>query len=160
MEIQQFYEKDLDEVFSLYRAALGEPGCVWNENYPDRELIKEDIEKECLYGLRDEKGKILASIALDRDEEIDSLPCWDSQLLPAAELARLVVAKEYQNKSVARLLITEMEQVLKRKGYQSVHYLVAQDNTKARRSYAKLHFSYKGETDLWGHHYLCYEKEL
>lgn len=160
MELTELGIEDLDEAFGLYQEAIGEPGCVWDENYPQKVLIKEDIEEHCLFGIRDENGKIMGVIARDRDEDIDGLSCWNKEWMPGAELARLVVAKEYQNRGLARLLITKMQKVLKAQGFKSVHYLVAEVNYRARKSYEKLSFELKGETDLWGHHYLCYEKEL
>ena len=81
-------------------------------------------------------------------------------LTPVAELSRLGVAVEYQNRGIARILLQEAMAELKSQGYKAVHILVAKDNVKALRSYEKLHFTTAGECELSGHSYWCYEKEL
>lgn len=153
-------EDSLDEIYKLYRSAVGTDGCVWDESYPDERILREDIENGDLFGIRNGKGRIVAAIARDRDEETDSLDCWDPGLVPSAELARLVVASEYRNQGMARVLIRQAMKLLARRGYRGVHYLVAEKNEQALRSYRALNFTAVGETDLFGHHFLCYEKEL
>ena len=48
----------------------------------------------------------------------------------------------------------------RRRGCKSAHMLVAKDNVKALRSYAKLAFEKVGEYVLQGHDYWCFEKKL
>lgn len=150
---------ELDEALELYRSALGQEGCTWTEDYPSPGDILGDIEAQSLYGVRAD-GRLIAAIARDRDERVDTLPCWSEALRPAAELARLVVARDCQNQGIARDLIRGMMELLREQGYRSVHYLVAGRNVRAVRSYAKLEFSCVGETDLFEEHWLCCEKKL
>ena len=160
LQLEILEENDLEQIVGLYQSVIGSEGCVWDEEYPNREILLEDIRHQDLFGIRDEQKNVIAAIAKDRDEQIDGLACWSKELVPAAEFARLVVAKEYHNKGIARVLITEGMKIVAKRGYQAVHYLVAADNIKAQRSYAKLHFNKVGETELFGHHYLCYEKAI
>lgn len=150
---------ELDQVLALYQSVLGQEGCTWTEDYPSRSDLLGDIQAQALYGIHAD-GRLIAAIARDRDERIDALDCWSRELRPAAELARLVVAREYQNRGIARKMILAMMELLKEQGYRSVHYLVAGRNVRAVRSYAKLDFSCVGETDLFEEHWLCYEKAL
>ena len=99
-------------------------------------------------------------ISMDDDPEVKALSCWSEDLTPVAELSRLGVATEYQNRGIARILLQEAMAELKTQGYKAVHILVAKDNVKALRSYEKLHFTTAGECELFGHSYWCYEKEL
>lgn len=153
-------EDSLEEIQKLYRSAVGTEGCVWDEDYPNGKILREDIGNRDLFGIRDGQGRIVAAIARDRDEETDSLACWDSGLAPSAELARLVVASEYRNQGMARVLIRQAMKLLAGRGYRGVHFLVAVKNQQALRSYRALDFTAVGETDLFGQHFLCYEKKL
>lgn len=159
-DLERLQGTDLDGVMGLYHMALGSPGCVWNENYPDRELISQDIQAGDLYGIRNADGVVIAAVAKDRDEEVDSLPFWTKEYAPGAELARLVVHKRWKNQGLARVLHIQMQKELAKRGFHSVHFLVAEVNEPARRSYEALEYSFRGETDLFGHHYFCYEKRL
>ena len=102
----------------------------------------------------------MGTISIDDDPEVEALSCWSEDLTPVAELSRLGVAVEYQNRGIARILLQEAMAELKSQGYKAVHILVAKDNVKALRSYEKLHFSTAGECELFGNSYWCYEKEL
>lgn len=159
-DLERLQLTDLDGVMRLYHMALGSPGCVWNENYPDRELISQDLQAGDLYGIRNAKGEVIAAVAKDRDEEVDSLPFWTREYAPGAELARLVVHKRWKNQGLARVLHIQMQKELAKRGFHSVHFLVAEVNEPARRSYEALEYSFRGETDLFGHHYFCYEKSI
>lgn len=160
LSFSELHIEDVEEAFLLYRDAIGQPGCVWNDEYPLKSDLEKDAMEHCLFGLKTKDGEIVGAIARDRDPEIDKLACWNKALSPMAELARLVVKREYQNKGLAPRMITECMKVLKERGLKSVHYLVAVENKRARKSYEKLAFHYVGDTVLWGHDYLCYEKEL
>lgn len=153
-------EEDYEQVLMLYKEALGTEGCVWNENYPSEVLLAEDIKQQDLYGLYDESDCLIAAIAKDRDAEVDALPFWSKTAQPAAEIARVVVAQTHKNRGIARLMMKQFLEVLRERGFMSAHYLVASQNEPAKRAYQALNFSMVGETDLFGHHYFCYEKKL
>lgn len=37
--------KDAEEIYAIYEALKGSPGCPWNEEYPTLEYVCDDIEK-------------------------------------------------------------------------------------------------------------------
>lgn len=157
-ELDILVENDLEDVLSLYRQAVGRIGCVWDEKYPNEDILLSDIKEQCLYGIRNDEGRVIAAIARDRDDEIDALSCWT--IAPAAELARLTVSSDYENQGLARVLIRQISRVLSEKGFEGVHYLVAENNIPAINSYKALNFDYVGDTDLFGNHFICYEKRI
>ena len=57
-------------------------------------------------------------------------------------------------------MVSHILQVLKDRGFRSVHILVNRDNLKAIRVYACFGFRTSGECDMYNQHFLCYEKEL
>lgn len=159
-ELVLLTEDDYEEVVALYKSALGTPGCVWTESYPTKDLLKEDIKTQSLYGLFSNEGTLIAAIAVDRDEEVDKLPCWSENLRPSKELARLVVSTDYRNLGIARNMIKKIMPILKAQGNKSVHYLVCDDNPQAIRSYASLEFNNVGRASMFGEEFTCYEKAL
>lgn len=151
---------DKNEILQLYRSAIGTEGCTWTEDYPNEEICSRDIARHDLFCMEGENGEIIASISIDADKQVDSLSCWDSMKGKMAELSRLAVKTEFQNQGLAPALVCEVMNVLKERGYRTVHYLVSRYNVKALASYRKLGFQKVGESDLFGEEWYCYEKSL
>ena len=151
---------DLDELMKLYKAAVGEEGCTWNEDYPNEDDIRGDIGRASLYCMRDGQGSIMAAFAIDDDAEVRALSCWSAQNEPAGEVSRLVVRRDCQNRGIARRMLAFAMEELARRGYAGIHFLVSKTNERAIRSYSRLNFELAGETELYGQDWYCYEKEL
>lgn len=161
MEFRRAKRDEAEEILQLYRSLIGTEYCVWTENYPTEREVEFDLSRDALFVLREKSsGRLMGAISIDDDPEVEALSCWSEDLTPVAELSRLGVSAEYQNRGIARILLQEAMAELKAQGYRAVHILVAKDNVKALRSYEKLHFTTAGECDLFGHSYWCYEKEL
>ena len=168
MKFRRARREEAEEILQLYRSLIGTEYCVWTENYPtERELEPDErkqgarlSEEQTAEPLPVTRGRLIGTISIDDDPEVEALSCWSEDLTPVAELSRLGVAAEYQNRGIARILLREAMAELKSQGYKAAHILVAKDNVKALRSYEKLHFTTAGECELFGHSYWCYEKEL
>jgi ribosomal protein S18 acetylase RimI-like enzyme len=129
-------------------------------DYPNEEILQGDFEREALFVLKKEDGELVGAVSVDDDKVVEELACWSKELQPAAELARLAVKEAYQNQGLARILIQSAQKILQERGCRSVHFLVSKTNERALRSYAKLNFTKKGDADLFGEHWWCYEKAL
>ncbi|MDY3249763.1 MAG: GNAT family N-acetyltransferase [Candidatus Choladocola sp.] len=151
-------ETDRKEIMKLYRAAIGSEGCTWSSEYPNEEISMDDLRRGDLFCLKRVNGEIVGALSIDDDEAVDALSCWSQQGQPSAELSRLVVKEMYQNMGIARLLLCNGMDTAQKRGYRSVHFLVSKTNEKALRSYARLSFEKKGESDLFGGDWWCYEK--
>ena len=158
--IVQAEEKDKEEILRLYKTQLGREFCPWDETYPGEKEIEFDLSRDALFVMKDEKGKIIASISIDDDEAVEKLECWTPELQPGKELSRLAVDPDYQNHGLAREMLQYGMQVVYSQGYKSVHFLVNRHNKKALRSYAALNFQTVGECELYDQPFLCYEKAL
>lgn len=158
--IVQAEEKDKEEILRLYKTQLGREFCPWDETYPGEKEIEFDLSGDALFVMKDEKGKIIASISIDEDEAVEKLECWTPELQPGKELSRLAVDPDYQNHGLAREMLQYGMQLLHSQGYKSVHFLVNRYNMKALRSYAALNFQTVGECELYDQPFLCYEKAL
>lgn len=160
MDFKNATKDDVEEIIKLYQAAIGSPGCTWSMDYPNEAITMDDLNRNALFCLKNDSGEIIGAVSIDDDKEVERLSCWTNNLQPVAELARLVVREDYQNRGIARQLLLDAMQELAGQGYKSVHFLVSKTNERALRSYAKLHFVNCGEVDLFGEHWWCYEKEL
>lgn len=160
MKFQKATQNDINEIMTLYRAAIGTDGCTWSLEYPNEEITQGDFERGDLFCIKMDNGELIGAIAVDDDKEVEELDCWSKKLQPAKELARLVVKESYQNQGVARTLLSSAMEELKNRSCKGVHFLVSPGNERALRSYAKLEFNHCGDCDLYEHHWFCYEKEL
>ena len=140
---------DRDEVMALYQLQKGREFCPWTEAYPAPENFEDDIAHDALFVLRTSAGRIVGTVSIERDPDVDVLPCWTPALQPAGETARL-----------ARRLVAFIMEELARRGYRSIHLIVNSRNEKALRSYAAFSFDTVGECDMYNQHFLCFEKDL
>ena len=160
MEFVKAAPEDQTEILALYRSLVGTEYCAWTQDYPNETTIQFDMERDALFCLKDEEGKIVGVISIDQDDEVEKLPCWTTALQPAGELSRLGVRIESQNQGVAGKLLKNGMTELKDRGKKSVHFLVCKTNEKAIRAYRKLDFNIVGECRLFGEEWWCYEKSL
>ena len=166
-------EDDEEEVMALYRAAVGTEGCTWSESYPNGNILKDDIVRRALYCARNKEGELVAAISVDDDPEVDALRNWsnfdkncpDYGGVYAAELARLVVRADCQNRGIAGRMIEYVADRIKagdscKPKARYVHFLVSKNNQRALRSYAKLGWENRGDADVFGQKWQCYETKL
>ena len=149
--------EETEEILAFYRDCMKTEGCAWSEDYPGMDNIMRDLDEDCLFLIRDEKG-IVATISIDDDPNVDNLGIWT--IPRARELARVGVRADYQNCGVGRMLLTELMAELKRRGYDGVHFLVSQTNPAALACYEKLHFNNLGTLNIYDIEWFCYEKAL
>lgn len=148
---------DAQRILGFYHSFIGTDGCTWDEKYPGITEVTVDIEKENLFYIED-VGGIIATISIDSDLQVDKLPVW--KVPNAGEAARLGVRPDMQNKGIARKMLIQLMEILKERGYRGIHFLVSPDNHAAMASYSKLGFTLAGQTCLYDHQWLCYEKLL
>lgn len=153
-------EQDREAVLKLYRAQIGREFCPWDEHYPGDGEITYDLSRDALYVMKDESGRILGAISHEEDEQVDALPCWDPELQPGGELARVAVAPDMQNHGIAREMVRFGLDLLRERGYKSFHGVVNRLNEKAIRSYAVFGFREVGTCEMYGQSFICYEMKL
>ena len=158
-QITMATEADASAILSLYKAQIGREFCAWDEDYPSAQTIDFDLSRDALFVLKIE-GQIKATISLEVDEAVDTLPCWDPSITPVGELARLAVSPEVQNQGLGRVMLQFGMDELARRGFRGIHILVNKHNLKAIRSYGVFGFRVAGECHMYEQDFLCYEKEF
>ena len=159
-QIESASAQDREELMRLYTLQKGRDYCFWTADYPALENVDDDLAQGALFVMRNQAGNILAAASIEQDEQVDQLPCWSARLSPAGEIARLAVHPVYQNQGFGRRIVAGVMQVLKDRGYRSVHLLVNSKNAPAIRTYGFFRFDQAGECDMYNQHFLCMEKDL
>ena len=152
-------ESDREQIMKLYEEQKGREFCAWDEDYPSTETIDFDFSRDALFVMK-ENDKVIAAISIEIDDDVDSLECWDRDLFPGGELARLAVTPSMQGKGIARQMMQHGMEALKDRGYKSIHFLVNKHNTPAIQAYSKFGVNVVGECFMYDQDFLCYEKEL
>lgn len=147
-------------ILGLYRRAIGTEFCTWSLDYPNEDTFYMDVNDNNLFCICNEEAEIIGAISIDKDENTDRLECWNKSLGKMGELSRMVIRQDYQNKGIAPEFIKYVMEIMKSRGYKSVHYLVSKHHKKALKAYEKLEFTLVGESDLFEHEWFCYEKIL
>lgn len=150
---------EAQEALAIYESLKGSPGCTWDEYYPALEHVQADIRAGALYGLY-ERGRLAAVAAMQRDAELDGLPCWDSEAVNPCELSRVGVIGECGGRGLAARLIAHAETDAQAQGFDSVRLLVGKRNSRAIGLYGKLGYAPCGEAWMYEQEWLCYQKRL
>lgn len=151
-------KEELPQILKLYRSVIGKPGCTWTVFYPNEATLHEDFKSGNLFVLH--KGKnMIGAASIVPENELDDLTCWQFKE-NAREIARIVIAPEFQGKGYGKHLVKKLCLKLESMDCKAVHILVAKENHHALNLYRNTGFQNKGECSRYGHEYYAYEKKL
>ncbi len=137
------------ELLSLYKSVIDSEFCVWNDNYPSMLEINQDLATDNVFVLTDGE-KIAGAISIETHNDMDEFDCWLCNDGTQKEIARVVIAKEYQGLGLAKRLIDEIENVLRQRGCHSVHLAAAKVNIPAYKTYVKAGYITHCEKQMYG----------
>lgn len=163
MRIERAKPCDAEAVYALYHSLINMPYSTWDEDYPSRELVFEDVETGKTIIMRDPSDEIVAAIALlpaEEEPEFDGIAPWYADVEKWAIPSRLGVAGGMQGRGVAKRMLTAAMDHAREDGCGGVRFLVAKSNPIAQRAYASLGFDICGECEMWEGQWLCYQKRL
>ena len=132
----------------------------WDEDYPNEETIGFDMSRDALFVMKNDDDEVIAAISIDKDDDVDSLPCRDKSLAPSGEFSRICVRKDMQNQGIARQMILHVFDVMKKDGKKGAHILVKTGHEAALALYGKLGFKTVGECFMYGKEFICMEVKL
>ncbi len=159
LQFRRAKKEEQETIFELYQDARKEPFCVWDDEYPSIEGIKEDLANDNLYVLTKE-SLIVAAISIINENELDTFSCWQVNNQTQKEIARIVVKKEYQGYSLAYLMVNNISIILKERGFKAIHLSVEVNNIPAYKTYLKAGFKQVGKTYMYDHDYYLMEKTI
>lgn len=157
--IEMATERDIEEILNIYHSLIGKDGCTWDFDYPNIDDIKNDINKKSLYIVLNDK-EIIAVAAAGEDDELRELDCYSKNIKIPCDLARIAVKTEYQNRGIAKYLISYIETQVVKRGFDGIHFLVSKTNPHAKAVYDKMNYVFCGKYMMYDKDWYCYEKKL
>jgi ribosomal protein S18 acetylase RimI-like enzyme len=162
MDITQAVPTDTDSIMALIRLAVAEmqrQGIFqWDEHYPNREIIAEDIAADSLYKIHT-GGDIAGIIVLNENQspEYATLSWRDSNGKPLC-VHRVCIHPAFQREGLARRLMLFAESYAKKNNYSSIRLDTFSKNPFAQRLYDSLEYKRTGIVSFRKGDFYCYEK--
>ena len=125
-------------------------GGQWQNGYPSRDTILEDIRSHRLFGVLDEEGKLAGVCALTyHEDDYDHLyeGHWLSDL-PYMVMHRIAVKSEYRGQGYGKALFEVFEMEARKQGYASLRIDTHENNAAMRHLLEKSGFLYCGKAIL------------
>lgn len=165
MVINKASEQDLEQLLSIVKSCgqnLIEQGIFqWNEEYPKKEDLLEDIELQELWKLED-GNKIVGLIVLTKIEDSAYQHVkWLTKNNNNLYIHRLAVHPNFQGKGYAQKLMDFAEKFARENGYNSIRLDTFSQNKRnqnfyEQRNYIKLESIYFPNQSAFP--FYCYEK--
>ena len=144
---------DIPEIVHIYKSLVGTPGCTWGDDYPSRATAEWDIKHNNLYILKSNE-KIIAIASIGDFDELGHLQ-WKPK--KACELARIGVIPSMQKQGVGTMILQNVIDVAKEKGFDGIRMLVSKTNPAALALYDKNGFEGCGEVFMYDIDFYCYQ---
>jgi len=156
--------KNLNNIMDMYSSCV--QGMInlgidqWDETYPNKEIIKKDINEKCFYvGLI--KNNIIAGMRVDHEQDPSYLSIkWKDQSNKYMVVHRLGAHQKYWDKGVGKQMMMFAEEHASKKGCNSMRLDTYSNNPKAMNFYEKIGYKKLGHINLKPNKniYYCYEK--
>ncbi len=167
---QQRIEKgqlsDLDKLFQIYLEAKTELERIgiyqWTNNYPTKSIIEEDLKKEVLFILKDNK-EIIGAINISEEQETEYQTInWKFNSSKILVIHRLVVVPKHQRKGYAKKMMDFAENFGKENYYTSIRLDAYSSNNKVVEFYKNRNYHLRGSVSFpeRKHPFYCMEKEI
>ncbi|MFO7674605.1 MAG: GNAT family N-acetyltransferase [Lutibacter sp.] len=165
MLIKKASKQDLDQLLTVVKSCgknmIDQGIFQWNEEYPKREDLLEDIELQELWKLED-KNSIIGLIVLTENEDAEYQDVkWLTKNHKNLYIHRLAVDPKFQGKGYAQKLMDFAEKYALENGYNSIRLDTFSENKRnlkfyEQRNYVKLESIYFPKQSAFP--FYCYEK--
>jgi ribosomal protein S18 acetylase RimI-like enzyme len=145
--------EDVPKIVNIYRNLVGTPGCTWDSEYPSKKSAESDIADKSLFVLK-ENNKVIAVASAGAFDEL-----WHLDWKPKnpCELARIGVLPSLQGQGIGSLILQNIIQAIKEKGFDGIRMLVSKTNPAALALYDKNGFERFSETFMYDIDFYCYQ---
>lgn len=155
---------DLDNIFAVFKSAIKnmeQQGLFqWDDIYPDRNTIENDILNQQLYvGRIDERIASIFVVNNLCDPEYD-LGKWQYPHSRYCIIHRLCVNPEFQNCGIGTFTVKYIEDFVKEKGVESIRLDCFAQNQVACRMYERLGYNKVGVVEFRKGKFYLMEKSL
>lgn len=156
--------EDLPEILLLYKAVvqnmISSGINQWSDEYPNREVLYEDIAKSELVVATFDKKIVSAFVVNEFADEDYYKAAWQYPDLRWCVVHRLCVSPHYHRQGIATAVMQYVEESAKLQGYESIHLDTFSGNPKALSLYHKLSFVDVGEVYWTRGRFIIMEKKL
>jgi ribosomal protein S18 acetylase RimI-like enzyme len=165
MHIRKAFMSDLDQAVKVAQSAtrkmLDEGIEQWHEDYPNKEILSQDIEQGELF-VAVEEMNILAMVVLNenQDKEYEAIDWLTGEESSNLVVHRLAVDASQQGKGIARKMMDFAEDFARSKQYTSIRLDTFSVNKRNQRFYEARGYSKLGSVQLpykRKEPYYCYE---
>lgn len=153
-------ENELEKALVFYKSLLNTPGNCWDEDYPNREILQDDIAHGWLYFLCDDNDEIAAAAVVTSEMEDIEIPFWDASITNPCVLARLGVATQHQGRGFGRLVLWLCIEAAAELGNDGMLLLVAAANKAAVALYEHAGFVKHDTVFLYDIWFDCYDMPI
>jgi len=158
---------DIDKIMNIIKQAqqyLKDKGVdQWQDNYPNFDVIKDDIEKRKGYVLETD-GKVVATVAVSYNDEKTYEKIYDGKWITESDYAvihRIAVDNNYKGKRLSSLIISEIEKMCLKRNIHSIKIDTHKQNESMKKMLNNNGFKYCGIIYLEnGSERVAYEKVI
>ena len=156
--------EDCDAIFSVFTRAIDrmeQQGIFqWDEIYPDREQIKQDIENREMFVVGNFKEIYAVAVVNNKVDAEYNEGKWQGADDVYAVIHRICVNPKYQKRGIGEKTMRLVETMLREKGIESLRLDAFSENPYSIRLYEKLGFHKTGEVAFRKGIFYLYEKLL
>lgn len=155
---------DLDEIFQIFESAIknmiSQNILQWDEIYPKKSDLHEDILKKELYvGILDEEIASVYVLNNECDEQYKN-GNWEYPDASYKVVHRLCVDPRFQNRGIGSETVKYIEEAVREMGVQSIRLDAFTENPFSLRMYKKAKYKIVGHADWRKGRFYLMEKRL
>lgn len=157
MEFRKSTLEDAEGILEIIRQAqayLKRQGIdQWQNNYPNLETVKKDIQDQNGYVLED-NGILLGTVAVSFDGEKTYDVIYEGEwksLQPYAVVHRIAVREEYKGQGLSSVMLDRIEEMCMARGVHSIKVDTHEKNGSMQKFLKKKGFAYCGVIYLTDH---------
>ena len=149
MEIRLGRDSDIEEIIKILKEVIktNNKYTKWNEDYPTKEIIMEDINSKCLYVMIKE-SHIVGVVTLNEKCDINYDKVQWSHKKKALVIHRLFISTKESGKGYGKELIKNIIKIAEEKNYRQIRLDTHEDNIVAQGLYEKCGFKAMGKISL------------
>lgn len=137
LEFSRAAKENIDEICELYKSVIKCTFTTWDENYPSKQLIADDIKNKNLYILKNNEKIVAVSFLGKYEKEDDD---WKFKLKNGYGIARICVSADFQGKGIGTWFLKLLIDEAKQRGADGLHFHVCVQNKSAIKMYEKAGF--------------------
>lgn len=156
--------KDLEDIFQIFQTAIADMNSQhifqWDEIYPDKCILYQDICKKQLYvGISD--NEIVSAYVINQECDAEyKKGAWKFPESSYCVIHRLCVNPKFQNRGVGMMTMRQIENSVREMGFDAIRLDAYTRNPFAVSMYEKLNYDKVGYADWRKGRFYLMEKKL